>query len=100
VTADLDPARDAPVRAGGVGEDNVLDIVPNAGVLTYGRTGGLFAGISLSGASLRPDDGANEALYGREVDARALLSGAAPETIPLAARPFIEAIESAAETAP
>ena len=39
------------------------------------RSRGLFAGISLAGASLRPDDDANEEVYGREIDAELLLTG-------------------------
>ena len=46
-----------------------------AEILTYGRSRGLFAGVSLQGASLRPDDDANEAVYGREIDAELLLTG-------------------------
>jgi lipid-binding SYLF domain-containing protein len=46
-----------------------------AEILTYGRSRGLFAGVSLEGASLRPDDDANEEIYGREVDAELLLTG-------------------------
>ena len=44
-----------------------------AEILTYGRSRGLFAGLSLEGAVLRPDREANESLYGRAVDARELL---------------------------
>ena len=46
-----------------------------AEILTYGRSRGLFAGVSLQGASLRPDDDANEEVYGREIDAELLLTG-------------------------
>jgi len=38
--------------------------------LTYGRAKGLFAGMSLSGASLEPDNDANQRLYGKAVGAR------------------------------
>lgn len=44
-----------------------------AEILTYGKSRGLFAGISLEGAVLKPDTEANERLYGRAVDARELL---------------------------
>ena len=47
-----------------------------AEILTYGRSRGLFAGVSLEGASLRPDDDANEEVYGREIDAELILTGA------------------------
>lgn len=41
----------------------------NADVLTYSRTKGLFAGVSLAGASVEADNGANKALYGKEIGA-------------------------------
>lgn len=46
-----------------------------AEILTYGRSRGLFAGVSIEGASLRPDHDANEEVYGREIDAELLLTG-------------------------
>jgi SH3 domain-containing YSC84-like protein 1 len=44
--------------------------VGGADILTYGRAKGLFAGMSLSGASLSPDSDANQRLYGKAVSAR------------------------------
>ena len=44
-------------------------------ILTYGRASGLFAGMSLSGASLSPDDDANERLYGKGATARDIVLG-------------------------
>ena len=44
-------------------------------ILTYGRASGLFAGMSLSGASLSPDDDANERLYGKGTTARDIVLG-------------------------
>ncbi len=41
-----------------------------AEILSYSRSMGLFAGVSLEGSTLRPDNGANEELYGREIAAR------------------------------
>ena len=46
-----------------------------AQVLTYSRTRGLFAGLDLSGASIRPDDDSTTALYGRNYDFRSVLTG-------------------------
>ena len=46
------------------------DIVMKAEILTYSRSRGLFAGISLEGSTLRSDNGANEKLYGHKVSAR------------------------------
>jgi len=39
-------------------------------VLTYSRSRGLFAGISLEGSTLRPDNDANTRIYGKELDAK------------------------------
>jgi lipid-binding SYLF domain-containing protein len=44
-----------------------------AEILSYSRSRGLFAGISLEGSTLRPDNNANKSLYGKEVDARAIV---------------------------
>ena len=45
------------------------DVTMRAEVLTYSRSRGLFAGISLEGSTLRPDNDANERLYGKKIDA-------------------------------
>jgi SH3 domain-containing YSC84-like protein 1 len=45
------------------------DVALRAEILTYSRSRGLFAGVSLEGSTLRPDDGANENLYGHKVSA-------------------------------
>ena len=45
---------------------------------------GLFAGVSLEGSTLRPDDDANEALYGRKIGATAILLGPGSPKTPLA----------------
>ena len=49
-------------------------------ILTYGRASGLFAGMSLSGASLSPDDDANERLYGKGTTARDIVLGGTVKT--------------------
>ncbi len=46
-----------------------------ADMLTYSRTSGLFAGVSLDGASLSPDSDANMRLYGKDVSARDIVGG-------------------------
>ena len=46
-----------------------------ADMLTYSRTSGLFAGVSLNGTSLDPDTDANQRLYGKPVSAREIVSG-------------------------
>jgi SH3 domain-containing YSC84-like protein 1 len=49
-----------------------------ADVLTYSRSKGLFAGVSLTGASMDADEEANKALYGKEISARTIVSGGSP----------------------
>ena len=53
------------------------DIVMKAEILTYSRSRGLFAGISLEGSTLRSDNGANEKLYGRKISARDIVRSGA-----------------------
>jgi lipid-binding SYLF domain-containing protein len=44
-------------------------------MLTYSRSAGLFAGVSLDGASLNPDSEANQRLYGKPASAKEIVSG-------------------------
>src|SRR5580765_2665783 len=46
-----------------------------AEILSYSRARGLFAGVSLEGTSLRPDDDANKQVYGRKMTARTIVTG-------------------------
>jgi lipid-binding SYLF domain-containing protein len=46
-----------------------------ADMLTYARSSGLFAGVSLDGASLDPDTSANQRLYGKPASAKEIVSG-------------------------
>ncbi|HEX5422107.1 MAG TPA: lipid-binding SYLF domain-containing protein [Candidatus Acidoferrales bacterium] len=81
---------DASAAAGPKGRtaEAATDVTMRAEVLTYSRSRGLFAGISLNGASLRPDSNANLSLYGRAIGAKEIaLHGAVP--IPAAARMLI-----------
>jgi lipid-binding SYLF domain-containing protein len=54
--------------------------VGGASILTYGRAKGLFAGVSLSGATLDPDSEANERLYGKAISAREIVINNAVKT--------------------
>src|SRR5271167_1837787 len=54
----------------------------NADILTYARTSGLFAGVSLDGASLDPDSDANQRLYGKAASARDIVGGSAVKATP------------------
>jgi lipid-binding SYLF domain-containing protein len=72
---------DASIAAGPVGRDATAqtDAMMNAEILAWSRSRGLFAGISLEGATLRQDLDDNEKLYGRRLDNREILTaGVAP----------------------
>lgn len=62
---------DISAAAGPVGRNASAetDVTLRAEILSYSRARGLFAGISLSGSTLRPDNDANKSLYGKEVSA-------------------------------
>jgi lipid-binding SYLF domain-containing protein len=66
---------DASAAAGPKGRTAAAstDIAMRAEILSYSRSRGLFAGISLEGSTLRPDNGANEKLYGRKLTAKEIL---------------------------
>lgn len=63
---------DVSAAAGPVGRNASAetDVTMRAEILSYSRARGLFAGISLSGSTLRPDNDANKRLYGKEVSAK------------------------------
>ena len=61
-------------------------------VLTYSRTKGLFAGISLVGASMETDDDANKALYGKAISAKDIVQGG-QSAVP-AAKPLVDELDS------
>jgi lipid-binding SYLF domain-containing protein len=63
---------DASAAAGPKGRDAAAatDATLRAEILTYSRSRGLFAGVSLEGSTLRPDNEANKKLYHRELHAR------------------------------
>ena len=63
---------DASAAAGPVGRDAqaATDVLMRAEILTYSRSRGLFAGISLDGSTLRPDNSATEKVYGQKISAR------------------------------
>ena len=70
---------DASVAAGPVGREAEAstNAAMSAEMLSYSRAQGVFAGVSLSGTTLGPDDGANENLYGKKVTATQVISGGA-----------------------
>jgi lipid-binding SYLF domain-containing protein len=68
---------DAAAMAGPVGRDSQAqtDVLMRAEILGWSRSRGLFAGVSLDGASLRADNDDNEALYGHRVTQEEVLHG-------------------------
>jgi len=68
---------DASVMAGPVGRsaEAETDAMMHADILAYSRSRGIFAGISLEGATLRPDNDDNRALYGSNFTAQEILHG-------------------------
>ncbi len=66
---------DASAAAGPKGRsaEGATDVVMRAEMLSYSRSRGLFAGVSLEGSTLRPDNRANRKLYGREISAKDIL---------------------------
>lgn len=83
---------DASAAAGPVGRTSSAetDAQMRAEILTYSRTRGLFAGVSLQGATLRPDDDANEDMYGRKMSNQDIVLGSVKE--PAAASGLIAAL--------
>lgn len=84
---------DASAAAGPVGRQTAAqtNIRLDAQILTYSRAKGLFAGISLDGATLRQDRDDNRDFYGKDIDARKiLLDGDVP--MPPEARPLASAL--------
>ena len=68
------------------------DVSMRSEILSYSRARGLFAGVSLEGTSLRPDDEASEEVYGRTVTARGIVMG--PGTsVPESGRHLVDVLE-------
>jgi lipid-binding SYLF domain-containing protein len=79
---------DASAAAGPVGRNASAetDATLRAEILSYSRARGLFAGISLSGSTLRPDNDGNKKLYGKDVTAEAIVFDKAVPAPPSAAK--------------
>lgn len=84
--------RDATVTAGAIGATAAS--VGGSDILSYGISKGLFAGVSLGGASLEPDKDANQRLYGKDVTARDIVRGSVQS--PSAAESLISLLDTKA----
>jgi lipid-binding SYLF domain-containing protein len=83
---------DAAAAAGPLGRDSQanLDIYMRTTILSYSRSRGLFAGVSLEGSTLRPDNRANRKLYGKELSARSIvLENKVPSPAPASAEKLV-----------
>jgi SH3 domain-containing YSC84-like protein 1 len=79
---------DASVAAGPKGRNAqaATDVTLRAEVLSYSRARGLFAGVSLEGSTVRPDNDANERVYGKKVEAESIVFKGAVAVPPAAQR--------------
>jgi len=91
---------DATVAAGPVGRDAEASTTGtlNAQMLSYSRTKGAFAGVSLAGTSLGPDAGANESLYGKKISGEEIFSGTPPPPTPPSAQVLLSSLTKTSPT--
>jgi lipid-binding SYLF domain-containing protein len=88
--ADASAAAGPKGRAAGASTDAAM----RAEILTYSRSRGLFAGLSLEGSTLRPDGGGNENLYGRELSVADIVRKG-KVGVPAAARELVSVLDRA-----
>jgi len=83
---------EASIAAGPIGRQTSAntDVLMTAEILSWSRSRGVFAGLSLEGATLRPDSGENEKLYGMPVSNRNILAGQKP--VPVRARSLVSSL--------
>jgi SH3 domain-containing YSC84-like protein 1 len=83
---------DATAAAGPKGRSvsAATDAAMKAEMLSYSRARGLFAGVSLEGTTLRPDDEGNTLVYGSTLQARDIVKGSV--AVPSAAKPMVDVL--------
>jgi SH3 domain-containing YSC84-like protein 1 len=86
---------DASVAAGPVGRDASAetDVTLRSEILSYSRSRGLFAGISLEGSTIRPDNKANEQIYGQKLEAKQIVLSDKVR-VPAAAEQLVSTLDS------
>lgn len=86
---------DATIAAGPIGRDAEASTTAtlNAQMLSYSRTKGIFAGVSLAGTSLGPDSGGNESLYGKTISGPEVFASTLPT--PPSAKALLSELQSA-----
>jgi lipid-binding SYLF domain-containing protein len=90
---------DASVAAGPVGRNAAAgtDLKLNAEILSYSRSKGVFAGVSLEGAVMQADKSGDQAMYGHDVSRREILNGKI--AVPTSAQPLLDEIGGYARVA-
>jgi SH3 domain-containing YSC84-like protein 1 len=90
---------DASVAAGPVGRSTAAatDLKLDAEILSYSRSRGIFAGVSLDGAVVQADKSGDRALYGAAVDRHQILNGKVP--VPASARHLMNELHVYSPTA-
>jgi SH3 domain-containing YSC84-like protein 1 len=83
---------DASVAGGPVGRESSAetDAAMRAKILSYSRSRGAFAGVSLKGMTLNQDEDANKAVYGKALDSVAILGGGV--AMPAGAKPLAQVL--------
>ena len=92
---------DAAVAAGPVGRDAQVatDLQLRAQILSYSRSRGLFAGVTVNGSTIRQDRDANQRFYGKPLDTKQIIFGPVPGS-PSPVPAWIEALQKYAQGAP
>ena len=85
---------DAVAAAGpkGRASEAATDAYMSAEILSYSRSKGLFAGVSLKGSTLRQDSGANEDLYGKKISAKEIVLEQ-KVTVPSAGKSLVDLLQ-------
>ena len=90
---------DASIAAGPVGRNASAgtDLKLSAEILSYSRSKGIFAGVSLDGAVMQADKSGDQAMYGYDVSRREILNGKV--AVPASAQPLLDEIGGYARVA-
>src|ERR1041384_5972612 len=88
---------DASIAGGPKGRDASADTDSwmRAEILSYSRSRGLFAGVSLEGSTIRPDDEASEQVYGHAIKAKEIVRGE-KISVPATGRNLVDALQKSA----
>jgi len=88
---------DASIAGGPKGRDASADTDAwmRAEILSYSRSRGVFAGVSLEGSTIRPDDDASEQVYGHAIKAKEIVRGE-KTTVPATGRNLVDVLQKSA----